>query len=235
MNEKPASVAPAFVLGVCLAIGLILAGYFVAGAVMESRRSDRTVTVRGLAEQEVAADLAIWALSFRVADNDPSALREQIRSNREQIRNFLTARGFSEEEMTDTPPRTTDTETESYQNQKRQFRYTGSAAVLLQSSDVPRVLTAMEQSDQLIREGVVLEGNRPDFFFTSLNEIKPAMLGEANQNARKAAEKFADDSGSSIGAIRKASQGLFEIRNRDPNSPQTKVVRVVTLVEYFIN
>ncbi len=62
----------------------------------------------------------------------------------------------------------------------------------------------------------------------------PAAIAEATKNARKAAEQFAKDSGSTVGAIRKARQGLFSIENRDRNTPDQKKVRVVTTVEYFL-
>ncbi len=95
----------------------------------------------------------------------------------------------------------------------------------------------MEQSGKLVKQGIVLAnsyGRGTEFLFTGLNRIKPAMIAEATKNARKAAEQFAQDSGSKVGSIRKARQGLFTIRNRDMNSPDLKIVRVVTTVEYFL-
>ena len=89
----------------------------------------------------------------------------------------------------------------------------------------------------MVKKGIVLANNYgrgTEFLFTGLNKIKPQMIARATKNARKAAEQFALDSGSKVGAIRKARQGLFTIRNRDMNSPDLKIVRVVTTVEYFL-
>jgi hypothetical protein len=242
MSDRSAqSVAPFFVLGVCLAIGLILGGYFIAGAVMESRRGERTVTVRGLAEREVAADQAIWPLTFRAAENDLGKLQQMIAQNRAAIREFLLEQGFTAEELTYRPPNLVDLEAQAF-NQgggERPFRYLATVTVVLCSSDVPKVRAAMDASSRLVEKGIVLGGEefgstRPEFHFTALNAIKPEMLKEANLNARQAANRFADDSASAVGAIRRANQGLFEIRDRDSNSPEVKVVRVVTTVEYFL-
>ena len=59
-------------------------------------------------------------------------------------------------------------------------------------------------------------------------------LFEATQDARRAAEQFANDSGSNVGSIRNAQQGYFSIQNRDNSSPEYKNVRVVTTVQYFL-
>ena len=78
------------------------------------------------------------------------------------------------------------------------------------------------------------EAGGPDFDYTKLNDIKPALIAEATANARKSAEQFAKDSGARIGGIRSANQGVVDISNRDQGSPQVKKVRVVTTVEYFL-
>jgi len=240
-TSSPPLIPAAAVLGVCLAIGLILGGYFISGAVMESRRGDRTVTVRGLAEREVRADLAVWPITFRVADNSLAGLDSSIQRNRELIISFLKGRGFEADEISVRPPNTVDLESMTFggPRQERPFRFVASNTVLVQSGNVPAVLEAMENIGELLRQGVVLGGeeydnSRPVFSFNALNDIKPEMLKEANENARKAAAKFGDDAGTGVGAIRRASQGLFEIRDRDSNSPDQKVVRVVTTVEYFL-
>jgi hypothetical protein len=72
------------------------------------------------------------------------------------------------------------------------------------------------------------------YLFTELNSIKPQMIEEATKNAREAAEKFAIDSDSKVGKIKRATQGMFSINDRDMNTPYRKIVRVVTTVEYYL-
>jgi hypothetical protein len=73
-----------------------------------------------------------------------------------------------------------------------------------------------------------------EYIYTGLNSLKPGMVEEATRNAREVAQKFAADSDSSLGKIRRASQGQFSIEDRDSNTPYVKKVRVVSTVEYYL-
>ena len=100
-----------------------------------------------------------------------------------------------------------------------------------------RVREAMRNLAELGKQQIAVSGEeygRPEFLFTGLNAIKPAMIEEATRNAREVAEKFARDADSRLGTIRTASQGLFSIQDRDANSPHIKRVRVVSTVEYSL-
>jgi hypothetical protein len=61
------------------------------------------------------------------------------------------------------------------------------------------------------------------------------MVEAATMKAREVAEKFAVDSKSKLGKIKKARQGQFSISNRDKNNPHIKKVRVVSTVEYYLS
>jgi hypothetical protein len=116
-------------------------------------------------------------------------------------------------------------------------RYVAEQTMTLRSAKITPVKVAMQQSGELIREGVALVRSyeyNTTFLYTALDTIKPAMIAEATKDARKAAEQFARDSGSRVGAIRNAQQGFFDIQDRDAFSPEIKKVRVVTTVQYFL-
>jgi hypothetical protein len=225
----------ALILGICIAI----AGVSIGFGFYRGRAADRYVTVKGLAEREMAADLAIWPITFKVADNDLAALQRSIDSSREAIKDFLLESGFAEEEISFSAPSIIDTEAQQYSNRNEsKFRYIAEATVTTRTGKVDRAKKTIEESRELIGKGVVLAAksweNPTEFLFTSLNEIKPEMIEEATKDARRAAEKFAEDSGSKVGKIRHATQGYFSISNRDRNSPEVKQIRVVTTVQYYL-
>jgi hypothetical protein len=226
------------VLGICVGLGLAAAGALVGEALVKSRGAQRHVTVKGLAEREVDADLAIWPIAFKEVAQELTPLQKQIDERRAAVASYLGAAGFAQDDISFAAPRITDLHADAAPGARSQpFRYVALASVTVQSTNVALVKKSMEQAGVLVSRGVMLAQdweNRPQFLFTGLNAVKPAMIEEATIAAREAAAKFAKDSGSRLGKIRTASQGLFTVSDRDPSSPERKVVRVVTTMEYFL-
>ncbi len=232
-------IAAAGVLGALVGLGLALSGFFVGEALKEARSAERFVTVRGFAERNVESNLVIWPITFRDTGNDLAELQKTVDSHKTEIRTFLSGSGFKLEEISEMPPQVTDLKAQAYgDGQKREYRYVATATITLRTQDVKAAKKAMESSGKLVLQGIVLAeqdyARSTEFLFTGLNEIKPQMIADATKNAREAAEQFARDSGARVGDIRRASQGLFTIDDRDKGSPDHKKVRVVTTVEYFL-
>jgi len=228
----------AALIGLPLAIGIALAGWFVGHALFKVRSTERYVTVKGFAEREVAADLALWPVVFTVTANDLGTLQKRIDESAAKIGAFL-GREFPPEAIATGAPRITDREAQGMMQPGRQGdRYVAEAAVTVRTGKIDAVRGALARSGELVGQGVALIRSyeyNTQYLFTGLEKIKPEMIAEATRDARRAAEQFAKDSGSRVGAIRKAQQGLFNIEDRDPFSPETKRIRVVTTIEFFLN
>jgi len=236
MDNKP--LISSLVWSVIIGASLVIAGLIFSRAFIEARKGDRYVNVKGLAEREVNADLVIWPVTFTETANDLTALQRTIDSKREIITEFLIQCGFKKSEISQAAPKIRDNQAETYgTSPAMKYRYIAQTTTLLRSDSVTLVKRAMEKSGSLVSEGVALATDwqsRTEFLFTGLNRIKPEMIEEATLNARGAAEKFAKDSGSKLGKIRSATQGLFTITDRDMNSPDKKNIRVVTVLEYYL-
>lgn len=237
MTTKNVSPLSAAILGISIGLGILIGSVFIANALFKIKSAERYVTVKGLAEREVNADLAIWPITFKDVGNDLIGLQKIVEQRRDVITKFLLAKGFNQNDISYSAPKITDAQADYYGNNKPSYRYRVQATVTLRSAEVQDVKETMEASGELISKGVVLADNwesRTAFLFTGLNSIKPEMIKDATINAREAAATFAEDSGSKVGKIRKASQGYFNISDRDQNSPDKKIVRVVTTMEYFL-
>jgi hypothetical protein len=225
------------ILGGAVALGLAVGGYFIGHGLLKARSSERFVTVKGLAEREVKTDLAIWPLVFAVTADDLVTLQSRADDSARKIRAFL-ERDFQGEPVSVSAPRVQDREAQGVMREQANLsRYVAEVTVTLRTSRVDAVKAALERSGELVKQGVAIVQNyeaRTDYLFTELDQIKPEMIAAATKDARHAAEQFASDSGSQVGAIRHAQQGYFTVEDRDPFSPEFKKIRVVTTVEFFL-
>ncbi len=237
MND---SVKSSLTLGASICAGLIVMAWVLGASAIRFKEYERFVAVKGLSEREVPADIALWPIRFTVASNDLGALYAQLDGDSQQIQAFLTAKGFDKSEITVAAPTVTDKLAQQYGNAERvQFRYTASRTITIYSSKIDQVRATENELVGLGKKGIAFGGaeygQRSEFLFTKLNDIKPAMIEEATRKAREVAEKFAADSSSRLGKIRSANQGQFTVTDRDSNTPHIKNVRVVVTVEYYLS
>jgi len=230
----------ALILGAFICLGLGLLGYLLGGAFIRSKSFERTVTVKGLSEREFEADIVIWPISFTVAGNSIEGVYGSIEAGTSKIRAFLDGKGIAAGEISASSPTITDKSAQQYGGGPRpEFRYTAMQTVTVYSPNTAAVRGVMSELSELGMQGIVLTGDnyqsQTEYLFTRLNEVKPEMIEEATRKAREVAEKFAADSQSTVGKIRKASQGQFSISARDKNNPHIKKVRVVSTVEYYLS
>ena len=223
-----------------LAAAILLAGIFIGQGLKKFRNGERNVTVRGLAEKEVLADFGFWPVAFTESSNDLADLNAKMDEKYKIISDFLISSGFSKDEISISPPNVTDFRARKYgsPDDNMMVRYLGEGTVSLKTTKVKLLKETSGKTSFLLSKGIVLSNNdymtRITYSFKGLNEIKPTMIEEANKNAREAADKFAKDSGSRIGKIKTASQGLFSIEDADFNTPEIKRIRVVNTVEYYL-
>jgi hypothetical protein len=229
-----------------VAAGLALAGWFVGHGFLASRAGERYVTVKGISERPARADLAIWPLRFVATGNDLAAVQSTLRSQTDVIRAFLRQARIAEDAVEVQGIEVTDVTAQAWREAPVQSRFIVAQTLVVRSVDVDAIEAASQRVGELLDAGIVLsndqgpQSNVPSYLFTKLNDVKPAMIAEATQNARAAAEQFAADSGSRLGGIRHANQGLFQILPRDPvagisEEKQTdKIVRVVSTIDYLL-
>lgn len=228
-------------LGIFLALGLALGGYFIGQTMYNAKVALNTAEAKGLAERRVKADRANWTLAFKVAgasSEDIPELYQKSERNQKTIIDLLKDNGFDEGEI---KAGVIDYAYSEFRdgNQKlvdEKHQLTGSIDV--ETDKVELVSTVRSSINKLIAQGIDIENQPPKYFFTRLNEIKPDMLREATQNARIAATEFAANAGASVGRIRNARQGGFIVRDAGEDYGDTqkidKDVRIVTTITFYL-
>lgn len=254
MQRGSISFPAAVILGLLVGSGAALGGYFVGQGFFQGRRAERYVSVKGLAERNVKADLAVWTLSFSATGADISAVSAATEHDRELVRAFIAKSGFTDREIEPLPTRVNDqfaiATLMGPPNVEAARRYVITAGFEIRTTKVDAVRAASEMTGELIRQGVVLDGRpgegggaaNPQYLFTRLADIRPAMLAQATKSARALAQQVAADSKSHLGAIRRASEGVFQVMSRDGETPNPaeerasieKKLRLVSTIDYYL-
>jgi hypothetical protein len=242
--------APAVVLGVSLLLGLVLGGWLLGSQIKDIKLADRYVTVKGLVERTVKSDLAIWPVSFKETGNDLSQVFAKSEEDKTAVLKFFAAQGVTSKEISVGQIQVTDKLANEYGGNITGPRYIVQQTVTVQSPEVDKIAKAGQKTADLVQAGIVVGGNNGQggirYKFNGLNALKPDMITEATRNARSSADRFAADSGSQVGSIRSASQGVFSISAADSvaadgegggdsgDSSMMKKVRVVATVDYYL-
>lgn len=221
---------------VVLSVGMITGGYLLGDGLRRAHQAERSVTVRGLAERDVVADLATWTITYSATGSNLPSVRTQIEGNTEALHDYFKGLGFPDDALTPTGAGVNQYVNNGYPT------YTITQRMLLRTTDIERAQRAVASQFDLVRRGITLqEGSAMTYSFTGLNGIKPEMVADATKDARASAEQFAQDSGTGVGGIKSATQGYFSISARDGESggygaadTPHKKVRVVTTVDFYL-
>ena len=243
-------IAPAGVLGVCLLLGLVVGGWVLGSEIKDIKLADRYVTVKGLVERTVKSDMAIWPVRFKETGNDLPQVFAKSQSDKDGVLKFFAAQGVTPKEISVGQIRVTDKLANEYSGNNTGPRYIVEQTVTVQSGEVDKIAKAGEKTADLVKAGIVVGGSEGQggikYKFNGLNALKPDMITEATRNARSSADRFAADSGSQVGSIKSASQGVFSISAADSistgdegggdsgDASMMKKVRVVATVDYYL-
>ena len=217
-----------FIGGALIIFAILISGAFLVSAQGFSKQGSY-VEVKGLSERIVKADTAIWSMGFEAKSNDVDSLYADIEKNINIIKTFLKEKGFEDSEINIAP-------VNIYQDTYRDasFRYNSNNNISVYTKKVDLARSVSNETLMLVKKGVVLNNNYISFEFSDLNSIKPEMLAEAIKNAKDTAINFANSSGSSVGSVSRGNQGVFDITDKDPGSPEYKKIRLVSTLRFLL-
>ena len=233
------------IAGALIGLGVASAGFLAGDALVKSRLGLRNVTVKGLSEREVKADLGFWPVRFVVTGPTLEVARAKLEVSEAAVKDFLRSKGFADADMSVQNIQVED-RMAGYNAQgiPEDTRFVLTEDILVRSIEVQKLADAARSVGDLLKSGVVFSSDAynagPSYIFTKISDLKGDMLAEATKRAREAAQKFAEESGAKVGDIQTANQGIFEIKpaveipNDRPEKQIDKMVRVVTTITYFL-
>ncbi len=207
---------------IMLASGLIISASIAAYSVMKFKNLDEMVSVTGSARKRIKSDLAVWNLVVsREAPTIQSAY-EQLARDIPKVEDYLKNKGVSADQR-----KRSSISTSISKEQKQGYvsdsggkivGYRLSQSIQVQSKDVEKVAIIAREATELIQQGILIDSQSPEFYCSSIGDLKQSMLADAARDAQERAKKIAESTGSRIGPLRSARMGTLQIT--PPNSTE---------------
>ena len=213
---------------------------------LERIKLSKAITVKGLAEQRIVSDMAVWRGSFLSRAALLTAAYDKLEKDQRQVLNILKAQGIPPDcfELSSVSTTIQHKRTDKGIETSEIDGYVLAQTVTVTSSNVEQVAKLSREASALIKEGIEFVSGQPEFYYSRWNEMKLDLLSRATADARRRAECLAAGSGNRIGVLRSAQQGVFQITPihstevsdfgcNDTTAIQKKITAVVTC-EYAI-
>jgi len=213
MNYSPSNAAHGFMRGCVIAVSVVAATYLACRSAERIKLSGQSIRVKGSAEKVIVSDWAVWSGRCASRARDLTTAYEKLRRDFSAVIAYLEQNGVGKGAMDVTPVSTCvlyrRTEKGSATNEIE--GYVLEQGVEVKSADIALIARLSRESTGLIEKGMEFVSNHPQYYYTRINDMKILLLGEATRDAKARAEQLALSSGSRVGALRSASQGVFQI------------------------
>ena len=229
---------------------IVLSCVILGGAYNYKHRSANTISVTGLAEKDFSSDLIVWTASFNRFNPELKSAYANLKSDEETIKSYLISKDIKENEIIFSSVNMNKEFNRTYDERGNEISatfsgYNLSENVRVESGEIDRVEKLSREVTELLENGIELNSSAPNYYYTKLNELKIDLLARASADAKKRAETIAGNSGSSLGDIKDATMGVFQITGKNTNedysyggvfntSSRNKTASITLKVNYLI-
>ena len=208
----------AVVLGVAAIICFIIFG----SAFRYKSKSTETIVVTGLAEKDFVSDLIVWNGSYSRKSLDLKGAYASLKQDENVIRQYLIGKGIADTEMVFSAVEINKefnhrTDMDGRSLGQEFSGYNLSQSVRVESKDVNKVEKISREVTELIESSIEFNSSPPLYYYSKLSDIKIDLLAKASADAKERAETIAKNSGSSLGNLKKANMGIFQITGKNSN------------------
>ena len=206
-----------FNIGTTLALGLVLSSLIFGWFYSNKQKGDEAITVTGSAKRRITSDLVVWSAGVSAQSAALTDAYKQLSESTPRIKEYLLGKGIPENQMTVSSITTTQQRgRDNDGNETAQITgYTLSQQIEVRSNDVAKIGQIAREATELINQGILIESQAPRYYYTQIGDLKIEMLGEAAKDAKERAERIAQSTGNSIGAVRSAKMGVLQITAAD--------------------
>lgn len=209
-GKSIALVVAASIVAIAMGLGLNQVGKGFAS------RSGDGITVTGSARVEATADKSVWPLNAEYIATTQSVAMSKVSDAVDALVKYLKDGGIPESAIEFGP--VSAYPQEEYQNGSstgRIISYRASRNVTVRSSEVKLVQSLSTNLGDLLKTGVNISNWGPQYYVSTLSELRPELLKKAMEDARIRANSIVEATGGTVGNVMSVRSGPFQVTSPD--------------------
>ncbi len=204
---------------IIFSVAIVVAAYFLGNSYVSRANPDGVISVTGSGSENFTSDLIVWEGTYSRTNPNLEQAYNNLNEDKETVRNYLLGKGIGEENIVFNSVNTMEQRENQYQN----GNYVGSIfkgyeltqSVKIESNDVEKIENVSREITELLNKGVQFNSQPPRYYYTKIADLKIEMISKATEDARLRAEKIAENSGGSLGELKNANMGVFQITGQN--------------------
>jgi uncharacterized protein len=233
---------------IIIALALVGISIFAGNAYNYKFKNRNRVSVAGSANYNFTADLIVWTASFETLDMDMKNAYSKLKTDDQLILEYLKNRGIWDTEVVFS---SVTTEKQFEDTYSPEGKHTGRAfkgvllrqVVKVESKNIDKVEKISREITELLQQGIELNSQEPLYYYTKLADLKIDLLAKAAADAYNRAMTIAKNAHSTLGELKQADMGVFQITGQYSNesytysgayntSSKNKTANVIVRMEY---
>ncbi len=199
-----------------IGLSIIFTALVLSNGYKNRNQRNNTINVVGLGEEHFTSDLIVWSGSFEKRSFDLKEAYAALDADRERIRTYLKSKGVKESELAFMAVNIIKQYDDQYNPDTRTSKsvflgYLLTQEVKIESGEVDKIEKVSREITELINMGVEFSSRAPEYYYTKMAELKVQMIAEATADAKKRADKIAEEAGGQVGHLKNADMGIFQI------------------------
>ena len=206
---------------IIFAFAIILAAGLLGNAYLKRSQTNDVISVTGLGTEDFTSDLIVWEGTFTRNNMNLQTAYAELERDKSLVKEYLIEMGVDVEKVVFNAVSTQEKIRPKYD----QGRYVGetfegyslSQSIQIESSGVEKIEMVSREITELLNKGVQFYSYPPRFYYTKLADLKIEMIAKATSDAHVRAQQIADNSGGSLGELKLARMGVFQITRQNSN------------------
>ncbi|MES2431902.1 MAG: SIMPL domain-containing protein [Bacteroidota bacterium] len=209
-----------------IGIAIIFTAVILGKAFKNRNANDDSISVTGLGTKDFESDEIYWSGSFNTKAMEAKDAYNLINTDKEKVKAFFISKGFKQGEFTfggvnfEKSYRTITIEKNEYNTKTEQVfdGYTATQTIAFSSKKNPELMKKIEnvidQTAELINSGIQFNANSVQYTYSDLPSLKHNLIENGSKDARERAEKIVKTGKGSLGKLKDASMGVFQITGK---------------------